>query len=151
MTTTAPLADPRVIALAHYASRAVLERVLAPYGITFLQNVTLRLVAVADGPVERATLADGVTGAVKADAADAHGTIEELIAAGLLVATQASRVDITDSGRELYAKSSAEAGAVSARVYADIPQEDRAVAGRVLTLITERADTELAALGTRNS
>ncbi|MGW2418664.1 MarR family transcriptional regulator [Streptomyces sp. NPDC001709] len=148
MTTTAPLANPRTIALAHYASRAVLERVLAAYGTTFLQNVTLRLAAVADGPVERAALVDGVTGAVKIDAADAHRTIEELIAAGLLAATEASRMEITVAGRELYAKAAAETAPVTARIYAGISEEDLAATGRVLTLITERADAELAALET---
>ncbi|MCC5475742.1 MarR family transcriptional regulator [Streptomyces barringtoniae] len=151
MTTTAPLVDPRTIALAHYAARAVLERVLARHGTTFQQNVTLRLVAVADAPVERATLVDGVTGALKVHAADAHGTIDELIAAGLLVAAEGSRVDITDAGRELYAKASADTAPVTARIYAGISEEDRAVTGRVLTLIKERADTELAALETRQS
>ncbi|MGW1913429.1 MarR family transcriptional regulator [Streptomyces sp. NPDC002076] len=149
MTTTAPLVDPRTIALAHYAARAVLERVLASYGTTFQQNVTLRLAAVADRPVERAALVDGVTDALKVDAADALETIDELIAAGLLVAAEASRVEISESGRELYARTSAETAPVSARIYAGISEEDRAVTGRVLTLITERANAELAALETR--
>ncbi|MFE8948660.1 MarR family transcriptional regulator [Streptomyces sp. NPDC007856] len=149
MTTTAPLVDPRTITLAHYAARAVLERVLASYGTTFQQNVTLRLAAVADGPVERAALVDGVTDALKVDAADAHETIDELIAAGLLVAAEASRVEISGSGRELYARTSAETAPVSARIYAGISEEDRAVTGRVLTLITERANAELAALEAR--
>ncbi|MGW0211585.1 MarR family transcriptional regulator [Streptomyces sp. NPDC003233] len=149
MTSTAPLVDPRTIALAHYAARAVLERVLASYGTTFQQNVTLRLAAVADGPVERAELVDGVTDALKVDAADAHETIDELIAAGLLVAAEASRVEISGSGRELYARTSAETAPVSARIYAGISEADRAVTGRVLTLITERANAELAALEAR--
>ncbi|MGW7522029.1 MarR family transcriptional regulator [Streptomyces sp. NPDC054783] len=149
MTTTAPLVGPRTIALAHYAARAVLERVLARHGTTFQQNVTLRLAAVADAPVERAALVDGVTGALKVRAADAHGTIDELIAAGLLVAAEGSRLDITDAGRDLYAKASAETAPVTARIYAGISEEDRAVTGRVLTLIKERADTELAALEAR--
>ncbi|MFJ3305171.1 MarR family winged helix-turn-helix transcriptional regulator [Streptomyces sp. NPDC086549] len=143
MTTTAPIVDSRVIGLAHYAARAVLERVLAPYGVTFQQSVTLRLVAVADGPTGRDTLADGVVGAVKADASDAHGTIDELIAAGLLAEEEPAHIRITDAGRELYTKVSAETGAVAARIYDGISDEDRAVAGRVLTLVTERANAEL--------
>ncbi|MEU9478951.1 MarR family transcriptional regulator [Streptomyces sp. NPDC048191] len=149
MTTTAPLVDPRTIALAHYAARAVLERVLASHGTTFQQNVILRLAAVADGPVERTALVDGATGALKVDAADAHATVEELITAGLLTATDASRLEITDNGRELYGRAAAETAPVTARIYAGISEEDRAVTGRVLTLITERANAELAALETR--
>ncbi|MFD5854764.1 MarR family transcriptional regulator [Streptomyces chartreusis] len=150
MTTTTPLADPlvdpRVIALAHYAGRALLENVLARHGSTFQQSVTLRLVAVAEGPVERDTLVDGVVGALKIDAAAAHSVADELIAAGLLAAEEPSAVRITDAGRERWASTSAATAPITARIYDGIPKEDLAVAGRVLTLITERADAEFAAM-----
>lgn len=41
-------------------------------------------------------------------------------------------------------RTTAEIGPVSAKLYAGIPAEDLAVAGRVLTLITQRANAELA-------
>ncbi|MET9390389.1 MarR family transcriptional regulator [Streptomyces sp. NPDC006624] len=148
MTGAAPLLDPRVIALAHYAGRAVLERVLARHGVTFQQSVTLRPAAVADGPVARAQLVDGVTGALKIGEEEVNGVIDELIAARWLAPDGVSRVRITDAGRELYAAASGETAPVSARIYQGIPREDLAVAGRVLSLITERADAELAALRT---
>ncbi|MFJ4525815.1 MarR family transcriptional regulator [Streptomyces sp. NPDC088810] len=146
MTTTAPRADGRTIALAHYASRAVLEHVLTPHGIDYLQSIALRLTAVANGPVERADLAYGVVSAVKADEGDARRAIEGLAAAGLIAPEGPSSVRITAAGRELCATTSAEAAVFSARLYAGIPEEDRAAAGRVLSLVTERADAELAAL-----
>jgi len=146
MTTTPPLLNPRVIALAHYAARALLENVLARHGVTFQQSVTLRLAAVAEGPVEREHIAGDVVGALKIDAAQAHSVVEELISAGFLAPHGSSRVRITDAGRELFETTSAETAPLTARVYAGIPSEDLAVAGRVLSLITERADAELAAL-----
>lgn len=146
MTATTPLLDPRVIALAHYASRALLERVLARHGATFQQSVTLRLVNIADGPVERDHLVDGIVGALKIDGTEAHSVVDELIAVQLLAPHGPSRVRITDAGRELYERTSAETAPISARVYAGIPTEDLAVAGRVLSLITERANAELAAM-----
>jgi DNA-binding MarR family transcriptional regulator len=146
MNTTAPLVDSRVIGLAHYAARAVLERVLARHGVTFQQSVTLRLASVADGPLERERLIDDVVAGLKITAAEARDTIEELIDARLLAPEFPSRVRITDMGRELYRTSSAETGAVAARIYAGIPAEDRAVAGRILTLVTERANAELTAM-----
>ncbi|MFF7314065.1 MarR family transcriptional regulator [Streptomyces sp. NPDC008137] len=146
MTTTAPLVGPRVIALAHYAGRAILENVLARHGITFQQSVTLRLAALAEGPVGRERLVDEVTGALKAGATEVHTVIEELIAARLLAPSGASGVRITDAGRELYDRTSGETAPITARIYDGIPAEDLAVAGRVLSLITERADAELAAL-----
>ncbi|MCZ4604184.1 MarR family transcriptional regulator [Streptomyces sp. Lzd4kr] len=151
MTTTTPpvadpLVDPRVIALAHYAGRALLENVLARHGSTFQQSVTLRLVAVAEGPVERDALVDGVVGALKIDAAEAHSVVDELIGAGLLAAQEPSAVRITDAGRERWASTSAATAPITARVYDGIPKEDLAVAGRVLTLITQRANAEFAAM-----
>ncbi|MER7571422.1 MarR family transcriptional regulator [Streptomyces sp. NPDC126514] len=146
MTAPTPRLDPRVIALAHYAARAVLERVLHRHGTTFQQSVTLRLAALADGPTEREHLVDGIVGSLKIDAADAHGVLDELLAAGLLAPDGPSRVRITDAGRERFDTTSAETAPISARIYAGIPEEDLAVAGRVLTLITERANAELAAL-----
>lgn len=145
-TTTPPLLNPRVIALAHYAARAVLEQVLARHDVTFQQSVSLRLAAVADGPMERKELVDGVVSSLKIDAAEASAVVDELIAARLLAPQEPSRVRITHAGRKLYDTTSAETAPLSARVYADIPEEDLAVAGRVLTLITERANAELAAL-----
>ncbi|KUO17408.1 winged helix DNA-binding protein [Streptomyces dysideae] len=146
MTTTTPLVDPRVIALAHYAARALLENVLARHGATFQQSVTLRLVAVADGPVERDRLVDSVVGSLKIDAAEAHSVVDELIAAELLAPQEQSRVRITDAGRDLHNRASAETAPITARIYAGIPTEDLAAAGQVLALITERANAELAAM-----
>ncbi|MFD5568504.1 MarR family winged helix-turn-helix transcriptional regulator [Streptomyces cadmiisoli] len=145
MTTTAPRVDGRVIGLAHHAARAVLETVLARHGVTFHQVVTLRLVAVAGAPVERAALVAEVVGALKTDASEARGVVDGLIAGGLVEAVDAE-VRITGAGRELYETSAAETGEIADRIYAGIPAEDLAVAGRVLTLVTERADAELAAL-----
>lgn len=144
--STTPLLDPRVIALAHYAGRALLEHVLARHGVTFQQSVTLRLAAVAEGPVGRAAITDGIVGSLKIDTAEADSVVDELIAAGLLASEEPSQVRITDAGRELYETTSAETAPISARIYAGIPKEDLAVAGRVLTLITERANSEFAAL-----
>ncbi|MFF7639796.1 MarR family winged helix-turn-helix transcriptional regulator [Streptomyces canus] len=152
MTTTTPVLDPRVIAVAHYAARALLENVLARHGVTFQQSVTLRLAAVAEGPVERDRIVEDVVGALKIDRAEAHSVVDELVSKGLVTSQGPSRgpsqVRITDAGRELFETTSAETAPISARVYAGIPAEDLAVAGRVLSLITERADAELAALTT---
>ncbi|MFE2044724.1 MarR family transcriptional regulator [Streptomyces sp. NPDC059477] len=143
--TSAPVLNPSVIGVAHYAGRAVLETVLARHGATFLQLMTLRPVALADGTVERAELIRQVTGSLKTPEAEVDDTIDALVAAGL-VAADGSGVRATDAGRALHETSGAETRPISARIYAGIPADDLAVAGRVLTLITERANAELAAL-----
>lgn len=146
MTTTAPVADSRTIGLAHYAARAVLESVLARYDVTFPQNIALRLAALADGPVARDEIADGLTGPLRVGSAEAHRVVDELIAGGLLAADGPSRVRVTASGREVYDACSAEVKEISARIWAGLSAEDRAAAGRVLAQVTERAEAELAAL-----
>ncbi|MFJ6080367.1 MarR family transcriptional regulator [Streptomyces sp. NPDC092369] len=142
MTTIAPTVNGQVIGLAHYAGRAVLESVLALRGTTFSQQITLT--RVVGGPVERDALAEEVSGALKTGTAEVQGVVDELIGKGLL-APEASRVGLTDAGRAYCAEVSAETGAISARIYAGIPAEDLAAAGRVLAQVTERANAELAA------
>ncbi|MDT0467774.1 MarR family transcriptional regulator [Streptomyces gibsoniae] len=146
MTTTAPQLNGRVIALAHYSARALLEGVLDRHGATFHQSVTLRAVVVTGGSVGRDQLVGDVTGSLKTDESVVRGVIEELTAEKLLEEepAEASRIRLTDAGRELYESTTAETAEISSRLYAGIPAEDLAVAGRVLALITERANAELA-------
>jgi DNA-binding MarR family transcriptional regulator len=145
MTTTAPSVNGRVIGLAHYAGRAIVERVLDRHGATFQESVTLRAAAVADGPVQRDALLTEVTGYLKADPAEIGATIDALLSKGFLAADGA-RLRVTDAGHALNTTAAAETAPISARLYAGIPAEDLAIAGRVLALVTERADAELAAL-----
>ncbi|WP_327399481.1 MarR family winged helix-turn-helix transcriptional regulator [Streptomyces sp. NBC_01288] len=146
MTTTATPADARTLGLAHYAARAVLERVLTRHGLGFQQQIVLRPVALAAGPVDRGQLAADTVAALKVDEGSVRGTIDELITAGLL-ATDASAVRITDAGRALYERIVEETSAASARIWGDIPEEELVAAGRVLTLVAERANAELATTG----
>ncbi|WP_086729577.1 MarR family transcriptional regulator [Streptomyces carpinensis] len=145
MTTTAPPVNGRVIALAHYAGRALLEGVLARHGATFHQSVTLRAVVAAGGSIGPDELVGDVTGSLKTDESVVRGVIEELTATKLLEGDPAaSRLRLTDAGRELYESTTTETAEISARLYAGIPAEDLAIAGRVLALITERANAQLA-------
>ncbi|MEU3252506.1 MarR family transcriptional regulator [Streptomyces sp. NPDC006997] len=145
MTTTTPTADSRALALAHYAARGVLESVLTRYDVTFQQSVTLRALAVAGGPTDREAVVGQVAGSLKADPEDVRGTVAELVGKGLCAAEGAA-LRLTDAGREFHAASTAETAEISARIWAGIPAEDLAATGRVLALVRERADAELAAL-----
>ncbi|WP_431961749.1 MarR family transcriptional regulator [Actinacidiphila sp. bgisy160] len=145
MSTTAPTANGRVIALAHYAARALLEDVLTRHGATFHQSVTLRAVVAAGGSVGRGELDRDVAGSLKTGESVVRSVIDELTHAKLLEEdpADASRIRLTDAGRELYETTTEETAEISARLYAGIPAGDLAVAGRVLTLVTERANAEL--------
>ncbi|MEE1816385.1 MarR family transcriptional regulator [Streptomyces sp. SP18ES09] len=145
MTTTAPTTNGRVIALAHYSARALLEGVLTRHGATFEQSVVLRAAVTAGDSVGRDALVSDVIGSLKADESAVRGVIDGLTATGLLerLPADASRLRVTETGRDLYDTTTAETAEFSSRLYADIPAEDLAVAGRVLTLLTERANAEL--------
>ncbi|MFB7168103.1 MarR family transcriptional regulator [Streptomyces sp. NPDC056242] len=145
MTTTAPVADARALGLAHYAARGVLEHVLARHGSTFQQQVALRAALTADAPQAPDDLVAQVQGSLKADPGDIRSTLDELLAKQLLD-TDGAHLRPTDAGRELLAAVGAESTPISARIWGGIPDEDLAAAGRVLALVTERANAELAAL-----
>ncbi|MFE1381050.1 MarR family transcriptional regulator [Streptomyces sp. NPDC058740] len=146
MTTTAPTTNGRVIALAHYAARAVLESVLTRHGLTFQQSVTLRAVALAGGTVGREQLVADVINSLKIEESLVRDVVEEMTAAKLLEAAPAdpTLLRLSAAGQELSDTTAAETAEASTRIYAGIPDEDLAVAGRVLALVTERANAELA-------
>ncbi|MFJ5151958.1 MarR family transcriptional regulator [Streptomyces sp. NPDC088353] len=144
-STTGPVADARALGLAHYAARGVLEHVLARHGITFQQQIALRAAVTADAPQTPDDLATRVQGSLKADPADVRATLDELLDRRLL-ATDGAHLRPTDAGRELLAAVGAETAPITARIWGGIPAEDLAAAGRVLTLVTEHANAELAAL-----
>jgi DNA-binding MarR family transcriptional regulator len=142
MTTTTPLVNGQVIGLAHYASRAALETVLTRTGTTFNQSVALRAVSDNGGTVEHDWLVGRLTGALKIEEAAARKTVDEMTALKQLAEPTPGQVSLTDSGRELFEAIRAGGNEIAARLYAGIPAEDLATAGRVLTLITERANAE---------
>ena len=144
MTTSSPPVNGQVIGLAHYASRAALERVLARSGTTFEQSVALRAVSDNGGTVERDRLVGRLTGALKIEESAARRTVDAMTALKLLEEPTAGQVSLTDAGRELFESIRTAGNEIAARLYAGISAEDLATAGRVLTLVTERADAELA-------
>ncbi|MEU6976165.1 MULTISPECIES: MarR family transcriptional regulator [unclassified Streptomyces] len=145
-TASAPTTNGRVIALAHYAARAVLESVLTRHGATFHQSVTLKSVLLAGGSVAPDRLVADVINSLKIEESAVREVVAEMTASKLLEPDPAdpTRLHLTPTGRELLDTTSAETAEISARLYAGIPAEDLAVAGRVLTLVTERANAELA-------
>jgi hypothetical protein len=146
MTNPTPVVNGRLLGLTHYASRALLERVLARTGTTFNQSVALQALAANGGDMERARLVGGVVDSLKiVDEAAAGAAVEQLIAGKLLDVSAEDRVSFTDHGRELYDGIQAGGKEVASRLYAGIPQGDLESAGRVLALVLERANAELAA------
>ncbi|MBM0276110.1 hypothetical protein [Micromonospora tarensis] len=143
--STAPTLNGQVIGQAHYATRALLERAVAPLGLTFGQLLALN--ALAAGPVERAHLTHRITSTLKVDAPAVHEVIGELVDADLAqVDGPAPQVRLTHAGHATQARAAVAVAGITTQLYGDIPTDEADTAARVLTRITQRANAELAGL-----
>lgn len=145
MTTAIPV-NGQIIGMAHYATRAVLERLLATTGTTFHQSVALTATADKGGTIERRQLVERMTGAMKLDVSVVEQTLSELTSAGLLEEQPGDRplLALTAAGEALERDHRTGVARATAALYADLPAEDLATAGRVLTEVTARANAVLA-------
>ena len=141
-TASTPVADARMLGLAHYAARGVLERVLTKHGLTFQQHVALRAAVAAEPSTSPAKLAAQIQQSLKADPGEAVAILDDLITRDLLTVGQ-DGIAPSASGQALFEAAGAQAAPIVARVWAGIEPDDLVAAGRVLTLVTEHANTEL--------
>jgi DNA-binding MarR family transcriptional regulator len=144
MATTTTL-NPQVIGQAERALGALMDRVLAATGGTFHQWVALTLTTAAGGTIDRDQLLSRMTGALKVDQATALAAVAELTAGQLLADRpgEGARVGLTEAGQARYRQLRSAIDQVTARLYGDLPAEDLAIAGRVLGVLTARANAEL--------
>jgi DNA-binding MarR family transcriptional regulator len=142
---TYPTFSPQVLGLAEKTLNAILDRQLAGTGLTEPQWVTLTLAATG-GAARRDQLAGRVAGALKVSAEQAQARIAELAAAQLVGAPDGDGavVEVTDAGQQLYGTVRAAVGQITQRLWGDLPAEDLAIAGQVLSIVTDRANAELA-------
>ncbi|WP_327040562.1 hypothetical protein OG400_23390 [Micromonospora ureilytica] len=147
--STVPTLNGQVIGHAHYATRALLERAVAPLGVEF--NQLLALNVLANGPVERAQLTQRITSTLKVDEQEVQRVLASLVDANLAQAdhhADAPRLRLTDAGHAVQARIADAVAGISARLYADIPTDEASAAARALTVVTQRANAELAATPT---
>jgi len=144
MTTTTPTLNGQVLGQAANATRALLDRVLATTGITFRQSLILTAAATGGGSIARDTAVGRMIDGLKIDEATAQAAVETVLADGL-ASQDGSSLTLTTAGRELQQQIAAATAGITERLYGDLPVEDLATAGRVLTLVTARANAELAA------
>lgn len=144
--TTAPTLNPQVLGRAENAHRALLERILADTGITYHKWVALSLSAVDGGTdTDREGIIERMTAALKVDRLTAQAEIAELTAAQLLDAMPGeSRIIVTERGKDLHRHVQSAIDETTSRLYSDIPVDDLATTGRVLSAVTARANAELA-------
>jgi DNA-binding MarR family transcriptional regulator len=141
--TTYPTLSTRVIGQAEKTLGAILDRLLEGTAVTEPQWVILTLVATGGGTADRDRLTHQVAGALKLRDADAQARIAELVANGML-RTAGGAISVTDAGQQLHSRVRTAVTEITERLWGDLPEQDLATAGRVLTIITERANAELA-------
>jgi DNA-binding MarR family transcriptional regulator len=143
---TYPTLSTQVIGQAEKTLNAILDRQLAGTGLTESQWVTLTLTAASGGTVDRDQLIGRVAGALKVSEAAAQARVTELAAAQLLQPPdgEGAPVKLTDAGQQLHGQIRSAVTQITQRLWGDLPADDLATAGRVLTIVTARANAELA-------
>jgi DNA-binding MarR family transcriptional regulator len=144
--STTPTLNGQVIGEAERAAQAVLNRLLARTGTTFHQWVALNSAAVSGSIIDRDQLIDRMTSGLKIDESAVLATIAELTAADLLeiLPGEGSRLGLTDAGQARYRDIRTGIDEITERLYRGLSADDLATAGRVLTVLTSRANAELA-------
>jgi hypothetical protein len=140
--TSYPTLTPRVIGQAEKTLNAFLDRQLAGTGLDENDWVILTLTVTGGGTAVPDQLTRQVAGALKISEADARARIGELVAAGIMARSE--MITVADAGRQLHSRITAFTAEITRRLWGDLPEEDLATAGRILTIITERANAELA-------
>src|SRR3984893_18761898 len=136
-----PVLSTQVIGQAESALGAILGPLLARTGTTFNQWLVLTVTAASGSPMDFYQLIERITCARKIDAHQVETAISELAAAGLVL--DETRVSLSEVGQDRYHEIRAALADVTARLF-DFPSEDLASAGRVLAIVTSRANAELA-------
>jgi len=98
------------------------------------------------GTLDRAELIHRVSGATKVSQASAAERITELTAAGFLHERGDGRVQVTDEAQARWAEVRAAIEPINQRLWGDLPAEDLATAGRVLSIVLDRATAVLVSL-----
>jgi len=137
-----PSVNTQVIGQAESALGALLDPILARIGTTFTQWLVLTVTTAGGGEADRGQLVARISSARKIDGAEVESAIGELRALGMLQGTVL--VSLTVPGQARYGQIRRAIDELSARLF-DFPADDLATAGRVLSIVTARANAELAA------
>lgn len=131
-----PALTPRVIGETEKALNAFLGRLLAGTGVTEPQWVILSVAVAGGGSITPQQAAF----ALKLTEPQAQDQLGQLTAAGYLT----DATSVTQRARDLFARVRNATHEITERLWGDLPAEDLATAGRVLSIVTERANAELA-------
>jgi len=144
--STTPTFSTQLIGRTEKTLNAILDRLLGGTGLTEPQWVTLSIAVMSGGTIDVAAFVNRVSDALRINGAEARARIDELAAAQLFEMSDVdgSTVRVTDAGRQLHARIRSVVVEITDRMWGDLPAEDLAAAARVLTIVLERANAELA-------
>jgi N-acetylglucosamine kinase-like BadF-type ATPase len=134
--------DPSIVGQAEKTHNAVLYRALAGTTLDEPQWITMVLAIAAGGPVERTQHVAQVARTARYAPREVDIAIERLLSESLL-SEEDGRLVVTGTGSALVERVRSTTSPIVTRAYSDIPDEDLATAGRVLTEITARLSAEL--------
>ena len=144
-----PTLNGQDIGQAESAVRAVLNGLLARTSTQFHGWVILNLLGRSTGALGEDELTGQLVRGLKIGEAAVHAAAAELAWQGLISrepqAGGGTQLVLTTAGAARFEEIQGGIGAVTARLYGGLPEEDLATAHRVLATVTERANAELAA------
>jgi DNA-binding MarR family transcriptional regulator len=120
--------------------------VLAETQTTFHQSVVLNLLANTPSPAEFDSLVQRMTHGLKIDRPTAFSAIDEVVAKGLASRSgHPESLAFTTAGDRRFRAIRRGIDRIAERLYGDLAPEDLATTHRILAIVTERANAELAA------
>lgn len=131
------------IGQASYATRAVLDRLLAETGTEFTTWVTLNVLGSNGSVLDRADLVARLVNGLKVDENTVNTTISKVTALGL-TEQKDEAIALTAAGVARYELIRAGVARITERLYGGLPAEDLVAAHRMLVEVTARANAELA-------
>ncbi|MBC7279686.1 hypothetical protein [Nocardioides sp.] len=136
--TTPPVTGAN-LGLAYFAIRKNLLGVLDDFDLTFEQALLLNYLR--QGDVARADLVATTADNIKVSTAEIESHLEAAIERGLI----ADGLTLTAAGVRVQQQVTERSAPLTKALFADLPPEDLAATGRILTTLTERANAALSA------
>ena len=142
--SAAPAFSPRLIGETEKTLNTILDRHLAGSGLTEQHWITLTSAIVSGGSIDRDELVREVVSGAKFSEQDVRARVAELVGRQLLDDSASPEVTATDAGAQLHAQIRAANTELTERLWGDLPADELATTARVLGIVLERANAELA-------
>jgi len=133
----------RSIGAAERSMRALLDRELSRYGLSF-PHWTALVFAAEEGLPQHLIAQRQLAGRVVATEVETGEAVDELVRQGLLFANPAGSLQQTEKGRATFTDISKAVESITASLYGDLPQADLEATHRTLMEVGNRAARLLA-------